>query len=70
MIWLDGFSIPDEAAWIHGNTFEIILEEGSDLSSVIQEFMKNFSNARLFAGYGVSFDLSHIEKECRRPHLG
>jgi len=37
MIRLDGFLIPDEAVWIHGTTFEIILEEGSDLSPVIQE---------------------------------
>ncbi len=37
MIRLDGFSIPNEAVWIHGTTFEIIPEEGFDLSSVIQD---------------------------------
>jgi len=69
MIRPDGFSIPDEAARIHGITTEIALEEGSDLSSVLQEFMKDFSGAGLVVGHNVSFDLSLTEEECRRSQI-
>jgi DNA polymerase III subunit epsilon len=62
-------SIPDKAARIHGITTEISLEEGSDLSSVLLEFMKDFSDTDLVVRRSVSFDLSLTEEECRRSQI-
>lgn len=69
MIRSDDFSIPDEAAWIHGITTEIALEEGNDHSSVLLEFMKDFSGAGLVVGHNVPFDLSLVEEEYKRSHI-
>ena len=63
-----GFSIPAEAARVHGITTERALKEGRDLTEVIDEFMADFDKATFVVGHNISFDQNIIGAELVRLH--
>ena len=62
----DGFTIPDDAAKVHGiNTYKA-MREGKPLRSVIGDFLKSAEKARCLVGHNVVFDQKVIGAElCR-----
>jgi len=64
----EGFSIPAEAARVHGITTERALKEGRDLTEVIDEFMADFDKATFVVGHNISFDQNIIGAELVRLH--
>jgi len=63
-----GFSIPAEAARVHGITTEHALKVGRDLTEVIDEFMADFDKATFVVGHNISFDQNIIGAELVRLH--
>jgi len=64
-----GFSIPDEAAEIHGITTEIAEAEGHDLSVVLRKFLTDIMSAGLLVGHNVAYDLQVIVEKCSREKI-
>ena len=64
----DGFEIPADAARVHGITTEKALEEGRDLTEVIDEFMADFDKATFIVGHNISFDQNIVGAELVRLH--
>ena len=64
----EGFSIPAEAARVHGITTEYALKVGRDLTEVIDEFMADFDKATFVVGHNISFDQNIIGAELVRLH--
>jgi len=64
----DGFEIPADAARVHGITTERALEEGHDLTEVIDEFMADFDKATFIVGHNISFDQNIVGAELVRLH--
>ena len=64
----DGFEIPADAARVHGITTEKALEEGHDLTEVIDEFMADFDKATFIVGHNISFDQNIVGAELVRLH--
>lgn len=52
----DGFTIPPEAANVHGITTEMALERGVDLRTVLDEFASGVAQAAALVAHNVSFD--------------
>lgn len=59
----DGFSIPAEAANIHGITTEIAQEKGIDLKCAITLFSSFLHNATMIIGHNIEFDKFILNKE-------
>lgn len=64
-----GFTIPDQAAAIHGITTEIAEAEGLDLSVVLKELLADVSRSGLLIGHNVAYDLDVIAHECSREKI-
>ena len=65
----DGFSVPDEAASIHGITTERALTEGLPLDSVLLMFSNALDSAEYIVGHNISFDIHVVGAEMiRRGH--
>ena len=64
----EGFEIPADAARVHGITTEKALEEGHDLTEVIDEFMADFDKATFIVGHNISFDQNIVGAELVRLH--
>lgn len=64
----DGFEISADAARVHGITTEKALEEGHDLTEVIDEFMADFDKATFIVGHNISFDQNIVGAELVRLH--
>ena len=60
--------IPTDASRIHGITTERALEEGHDLTAVIEEFMADFDTATFIVGHNVDFDKKIVGAELVRLH--
>ena len=52
----DGYSIPREAAKVHGITTERALEEGEELIIVLTQFEERISKASYLVAHNMSFD--------------
>jgi len=52
----DGFTIPRDAARIHGITTELALERGVDLGTVLDEFGARVTESSGLVAHNVSFD--------------
>lgn len=52
----DGFSIPADAAKIHGITDEIASQSGVDLQPVLEEIMLDISKAAVLIAHNMQFD--------------
>lgn len=65
----EGFSIPEEAARIHGITTERALKEGRDLLPVLKEFQEALGQARYVVAHNISFDEKIMGAEFLRNGL-
>ena len=59
----EGFTIPFNAAQVHGITTERALQEGSDLLTVMNEFVEVLKQTKYLCGHNIDFDLSIIGAE-------
>ena len=64
----EGFTIPADASRIHGITTARALEEGRNLTAVIEEFMSDFDQATFIVGHNVDFDKKIVGAELVRLH--
>lgn len=55
----DNFTIPYNAAQVHGITTELALEKGEDLKLVLEQFALALEQASVVVGHNIDFDL-HI----------
>ena len=64
-----GFTIPDEAARIHGISTERALREGLDLQVVLKEFQAAVGRAQYLVAHNIDFDEKIIGSELLRQKL-
>jgi len=62
----NGFTIPAEATKIHNITTKMALEQGRELSFVIDEFLKDFNKAKYVVGHNIDFDKKIVGAELIR----
>jgi DNA polymerase-3 subunit alpha len=62
----DNFTIPYNAAKVHGITTELALQEGEDLKLVLEQFIDALSQAKIIVGHNIDFDLNIIGAEFLR----
>jgi DNA polymerase III subunit epsilon len=65
----EGFTIPEEAARIHGITTERALAEGIPLSDALDKFVDSLDQASVLVAHNMSFDESVIGAELYRLGL-
>lgn len=65
----DGFTIPPDAARIHGITTEIALEQGRDLGEVLREAGEALGRATTLVAHNLSFDEGILGAEFLRAKL-
>lgn len=66
----NGFEIPRQASDVHGITTEIAIEEGVELSEVLNEFQELLSsNQEILVAHNMSFDEKIIHAEFLRNNL-
>jgi len=58
-----GFTIPFNAAQVHGITTERALAEGHDLQAVMNEFVEAVKQTKYLCGHNIEFDLSIVGAE-------
>ncbi|HKC66787.1 MAG TPA: DNA polymerase III subunit alpha [Bacteroidia bacterium] len=58
-----GFTIPFNAAQVHGITTERALAEGKDLQAVMNEFVEAVKQTKYLCGHNIEFDLSIVGAE-------
>ena len=61
-----GFTIPKDSSDVHGITTEMALQNGDDLSSVMEEFLEDFKAADLIVGHNIEFDQNVLGAEMIR----
>lgn len=64
-----GFTIPDDAAKIHGITTERALAEGVELLAVLREFQKAVEGAKCLVAHNMSFDEKIVGAEFLRNKM-
>ncbi len=52
----EGFSIPREAASIHGITTEMAMQQGVDLPAVLTEIARDLASATVLVAHNLAFD--------------
>lgn len=62
----NGFTIPADATKIHNITTKVALEQGRELSFVIDEFLKDFNKAKYVVGHNIDFDKKIVGAELIR----
>lgn len=62
----DNFTIPYSAEKVHGISTEKAQKEGTDLSKVLDVFVKDLENSRLIAGHNIEFDIKVLAAEFLR----
>ena len=62
----NGFTIPADATKIHNITTKMALEQGRELSFVIDEFLKDFNKAKYVVGHNIDFDKKIVGAELIR----
>jgi len=62
----DGFNIPYDAEKIHGISTELAIEQGVDLSFVLEEFNAVLSKATYVVGQNIGFDINIMGAELHR----
>ncbi len=61
-----GFTIPFNAAQVHGISTERALAEGYDLQAVLNEFVEAVKQTKYLCGHNIEFDLSIVGAEFLR----
>lgn len=64
-----GFTIPAEAARIHGITTERALKEGRELAEVLREFKALLDRAQYLVAHNISFDEKIVGAELLRNNM-
>ena len=59
----NGFTIPFNAAQVHGISTDRALREGSDLQAVMNEFVEAVKHTKYLCGHNIEFDLSIVGAE-------
>ena len=62
----DNFTIPYNAAKVHGISTELAIQEGEDLKMVLQQFIDALSKTEVIVGHNIDFDLNIIGAEFLR----
>lgn len=62
----EGFTIPAEAAGLHGITTERAMEEGQPLTEVISQFLTDLGEAGFIVGHNIAFDKKIVGAELVR----
>ena len=62
----DGFSIPVDAARVHGITTERAMAEGQPLQKVLQQFLNALEQADTLVGHNIAFDENVLGAELLR----
>jgi DNA polymerase-3 subunit alpha len=62
----DNFTIPYNAAKVHGISTELALREGEDLKLVLEQFINALSRTKVIVGHNIDFDLNIIGAEFLR----
>lgn len=62
----DNFTIPYNAAKVHGISTELALQEGEDLKLVLEQFINALSQTKVIVGHNIDFDLNIIGAEFLR----
>lgn len=65
----DGFDIPFKAEQVHGISTKRALEEGHELSKVLDLLVKDLLRTALVVGHNIEFDINIIGAECIRQNL-
>lgn len=65
----EGFTIPFNAARVHGITTEIALKEGAPLSEVLLAFQESVKQARFIVGHNIEFDTKIVGAEFLRTAI-
>lgn len=66
IIYPDGFSIPNDAARIHGITTKIAQAKGVPLQKAIEEFLADFNKVEIIVGHNIAFDKRIVGAELIR----
>lgn len=66
IVYPDGFSIPFDAARVHGITTNIAKEKGELLRNVIKNFIDDFDTAQIIVGHNIAFDKKIVGAELVR----
>ena len=66
IIYPDGFSIPNDAARIHGITTKIAQAKGVPLQKAIEEFLADFNKVEIIVGHNIAFDKKIVGAELIR----
>lgn len=59
----ENFTIPYNAAKVHGITTELALKEGDDLKLVLEQFIDALKRTKVIVGHNIDFDLNIIGAE-------
>jgi DNA polymerase III subunit alpha len=62
----DNFTIPYNAAKVHGISTELALREGEELKIVLEQFIDALSRTKVIVGHNIDFDLNIIGAEFLR----
>jgi DNA polymerase III subunit epsilon len=62
----DGFSIPADAARIHGITNEMALQKGVELKTALEQIIADFGQAKIILAHNMSFDEKILGAELLR----
>lgn len=62
----DGFTIPTDAAKVHGITTEIAMKEGIPLGKAINQFIEDLNTATYIVGHNIDFDKKIVGAEMIR----
>ena len=65
----EDFDIPFDAEKIHGISTELALEQGHDLSYVLEEFDKALKQSQFLVGQNVKFDINIVGCELHRKQV-
>lgn len=66
IIYPNGFSIPNDAARIHGITTKIAQAKGIPLQKAIEEFLADFNKVEIIVGHNIAFDKKIVGAELIR----
>ena len=66
IIYPNGFSIPNDAASIHGITTKIAQAKGVPLQKAIEEFLADFNKVEIIVGHNIAFDKKIVGAELIR----
>jgi DNA polymerase III epsilon subunit-like protein len=62
----DGFTIPTDAAKIHGITNEVAMQKGVELKSALEQITLDFAQAEILLAHNMSFDEKILGAELLR----